>query len=227
MSPHFHTQTQTLTPASLPPCLPARKRKPSGGSEVPATTFADVAGMNAAKRELAEVRGLQLLCHSASASFLCHMHLCLDVQSGLGLGLEWGCWMSRITSTYVIGCAIRAGAGAGAGAEPVGCEVSAGQGAGRGGAQVVVQVRSVPVRAASRPLWPLAFPLLHACLRVTPHPSIPIFCEFYIILYYAPAPSAAGGCLPQEQQQVCAAGGPDAFGGAAQRPTRHRQDPVG
>ncbi|KAL4852738.1 putative inactive ATP-dependent zinc metalloprotease FTSHI 3 [Chlorella vulgaris] len=32
-----------------------KKRKPSGGSEVPATTFADVAGMNAAKRELAEV----------------------------------------------------------------------------------------------------------------------------------------------------------------------------
>jgi hypothetical protein len=37
--------------------LLSRKRKPSrsGGSEVPATTFADVAGMEAAKRELAEV----------------------------------------------------------------------------------------------------------------------------------------------------------------------------
>ncbi|EFN53519.1 hypothetical protein CHLNCDRAFT_136599 [Chlorella variabilis] len=35
----------------------SKKRKPasSGGSEVPATTFADVAGMDAAKRELAEV----------------------------------------------------------------------------------------------------------------------------------------------------------------------------
>jgi hypothetical protein len=90
MSPHFHTQTQTLTPASLPPCLPARKRKPSGGSEVPATTFADVAGMNAAKRELAEVRGLQLMCHPC---------ICIISMSHASL----------------VGCAIRAGAGAGVG----------------------------------------------------------------------------------------------------------------
>ena len=42
------------------PSSARRKRKPStggGGSEVPATTFADVAGMDAAKAELAEVGG--------------------------------------------------------------------------------------------------------------------------------------------------------------------------
>lgn len=48
----------------------ARKRRPSstGSSEVPVTTFADVAGMDAAKRELAEVRAepwcLQVQCCS-------------------------------------------------------------------------------------------------------------------------------------------------------------------
>ena len=44
------------SPSCFLPGSYGRKRKPSlSGSEVPTTTFADVAGMESAKRELAEV----------------------------------------------------------------------------------------------------------------------------------------------------------------------------